>query len=153
MTLLERGLAGTATNVELAANWETAAHDLLLEKGLHERVKRLRGDFVDIASSIPNADLVILNRVVCCYPDWRTLLGSAVSRTDRCLVMSFPRPWSRSLLWIENLLHRLRGRSFRAYVHPPEAMIGSLISFGFQVEAEAASLVWRTVLLARGAHS
>ena len=38
------------------------------------------GDFADPALSAEPADLVVLDRVVCCYPDWRALLSNAAQR-------------------------------------------------------------------------
>lgn len=147
VALIESGLVSTATNVELATNWEEAAEALLQSRGLSNRVTRLCGDFVDVVDTVPRADVVILNRVVCCYLDWRALLSGAGSRTERYLVITFPRSWFRGVVRIENLLHRMRGRSFRGFVHPPKAMIGMLVSSGFHLVADQRTPVWRMVIL------
>jgi magnesium-protoporphyrin O-methyltransferase len=149
VAMLENGLAESATNVELAGNWEKEAARLLEERGLRDRVTRLRGDFVQLAPTLPIADVVILNRVVCCYPRWRDLLSHAGSLAKRHLIVTFPRPGMRALVGIENLYHRLRARSFRAFVHPAKAMMGLLTQSGFHARADHRSLVWRTVLVSR----
>lgn len=149
VVMLESGLADFATNVDLATNWEREALALLAERGLQDRVTRVCGDFVELAPTLPRADLVILNKVVCCYPDWRALLGHASSRASTHLVFSFPRPWLRPVLWIENFLHRVRGRSFRAFIHPAPAMMTLLANSGFHPIADHRSLIWRASLLAR----
>ena len=38
------------------------------------------------------ADVVVLHRVVCCYPDYQRLLGAAASHAGRLLVFSHPPP-------------------------------------------------------------
>ncbi|HJR86296.1 MAG TPA: methyltransferase domain-containing protein [Acidimicrobiia bacterium] len=149
VALLERGLADFATNVDLATNWEREAAALLDERGLQDRVTRVCGDFVQLAPTLPRSDLVILNRVVCCYPDWRALLTHACSRAATHLVFSFPRPWLRPILWIENLFHRVRGRRFRAFIHPAPEMMTLLDNAGFRPIADHRSSVWRTTLVER----
>ena len=67
--LLSRG-ARKATNLEISRGYETEAAALLKRSGMADRVTRR---FVDIATSpeeIESADVVVLHRVVCCYPDY-----------------------------------------------------------------------------------
>lgn len=151
VAMLESGGAASAINIELSPNWETAAQDLLSERGLTDRVTRLSGDFVAEAGSLPRADAVILHRVVCCYPDWNAMLTAAASRADRFVVVTFPRPrlWFRTTVAIENGFHRLRKRQFRAFIHPPSAMMGLLTSSGYPVVADHEGLLWRTVVAGR----
>lgn len=148
VALLERGVAARAMNIELSPNWESAARALLTERGLTDRVTRLNGDFVQEAANLPKADAVILHRVVCCYPDWKAMLTAATSRANRFVVVTFPRPrlGFRATVAIENGLHRLRKRQFRAFIHPPEAMIGVLTSSGFSNVADAQRPLWRTIV-------
>lgn len=151
VSLLESGTASTAINVELARSWEDAAHSLLEERALNERVERIVGDFVDRAEGLPQCDAVILHRVVCCYPDWRALLAASVTRARRLVAMTFPvdRLWIREGVWTVNLICRMRGQSFRAYVHPPRIMIDFLRSNGFVVAFDKPRVVWRTLVATR----
>jgi magnesium-protoporphyrin O-methyltransferase len=148
VALLESGVAASAINIDLSPNWETAAKALLAERGLTDRVTRLSGDFVHEAAGLPKADAVILHQVVCCYPDWKAMLAAAASRANRFVVVTFPRPrlWFRVIAEIENGFHRFRKRQFRAFIHPPEAMIGLLSSSGFSMLADHEGLLWRTAI-------
>ena len=148
VALLESGVAASTVNIDLSPNWETAAKALLSERGLTDRVTRLNGDFVQEAAGLPKADAVILHRVVCCYSDWKAMLTAAASRANHFVVVTFPRPrlWFRAIATIENAFHRLRRRQFRAYIHPPEAMIGLLTSSEFALAADHEELLWRTVV-------
>lgn len=151
VSLLESGTASTAINVELASTWEDAAQSLLEERGLKERVERVVGDFVDRAEGLPQCDAVILHRVVCCYPDWKTLLAASAWKAGRLVAMTFPvdRLWIREGVWMVNLICRIRGQSFRAYVHPPKMMIDFLRSNGFVVAFDDRRVVWRTLVATR----
>jgi O-methyltransferase domain len=152
VALLESGTASSAINVELSKSWEDAARVLLNERGLDERVERVVGDFVDQAPALPPCDGVILHRVVCCYPDWRALLAASTSKATRLIGMTFPahRLWIRAGIRMVNLICRIRGQSFRGYVHPPEQMIQFLRSNGFSVVHDQTRIVWRTVAAVRG---
>jgi hypothetical protein len=110
--------------------------------------------FVDIATSpdeVEPADAVILHRVVCCYPDYHQLLSAAASHARRLLVFSHPPRtlFSRAILGFENLLHRVRGSDFRAFVHPPEAMIAAAQAQGMSVSYRHRGLSWDIVGLER----
>ena len=151
VALLESGVAASAINVDLSPNWETAAQALLAERGLTDRATRLNGDFVHLAASLPKADAVILHQVVCCYPDWKGLLTAAASRANLFVIVTFPRqrPWFTIIAAIENGYHRFRKRQFRAFIHPPEAMIGLLSSLGYAMVADHEGLLWRTAITGR----
>ena len=112
-------------------------------------MRRIRGDFVEVADELVAADAVILHRVVCCYPDWKRLLDAAAAKADRYLAVTFPRPFTKPLLVFENLFHWVRRRQFRAFVHSPDAMIGLLASAGLDQVARHRTWFWQTVLLAR----
>lgn len=148
--LLRRG-AARATNVELSAGWEAAADRLLEGMGLRERVRRVVGDFVEKAGDLPAADVVILHRVICCYPDWERMLAAAASRARRVVAVTVPvdRRATRAAIRAGNLLLRLQGREFRAYVHPPEGMIAALRGDGFDMVVDDRGVVWHTFVARR----
>ena len=148
--LLSRG-ARKATNLEISRNYEPEAAALLERFGMVDRVQRR---FVDIATS-PNAvepaDVVVLHRVVCCYPDYERLLSAAAGHAKRLLVYSHP-PRNlliRMIISCENLLHRLRGSDFRAFVHPPAAMIKTAEAQGMSVSYRHRGVSWHVVGLER----
>jgi 16S rRNA G966 N2-methylase RsmD len=148
--LLSRG-ARKATNLEISRNYEPEAEALLERFGMVDRVQRR---FVDIATS-PNAvepaDVVVLHRVVCCYPDYERLLSAAAGHAKRLLVYSHPPRNSliRMIISCENLLHRLRGSDFRAFVHPPAAMIKTAEAQGMSVSYRHRGVSWHIVGLER----
>ena len=94
---------------------------------------------------------MVLHRVVCCYPDYERLLSAAGSHARRLLVFSHPPDnlVSRGLVGAENLLARLRRRTFRAFVHPAEAMESVLVGTGLDRRYEHRGRAWRVVGLER----
>jgi magnesium-protoporphyrin O-methyltransferase len=145
--LLEDG-ASRATNVELSPSYESAAVELLRERGLDERVDRRLGDFV--TGDAPEADLVVLDRVICCYPDAAALVSAAGRRARRTLVLTYPRygVGARLLVRTVNLWLRLRGCGFRTYAHRPELIVGAAAACGLR-PAQEGGLVWRLIAFER----
>jgi hypothetical protein len=141
---LLRAGAAQVTNVELASSWEAEAGRLLDEHGLRGRVKRVLGDLVEEPGLAGRADVVVLNRVVCCYPDFAGLLRAAGERAGRALVFSHPPPSApvRAGLSVVNAWQRLRGREYRAFVHPPGAMLEVLGQTGLRPLLSERSGVW-----------
>ena len=82
--LLRRG-AARATNLEISVNYEAEAASLLREAGLTHRVSRRLQDIAAAPDDVPQADVVVLHRVVCCYPDYQKLLSAAAGHARRLL--------------------------------------------------------------------
>ena len=150
LELLKTG-AARATNVELATQYESVASELIHERGLDDRVERRLGDFVDEAGTVPAADVVVMNRVVCCYPDADALVAAAADHTRRYLVMTFPvdRWWTRLGLAAENVFFRLRGDTFRAYVHSTSAVLATAQRHGLRPVEHSRGFIWQLVALER----
>jgi hypothetical protein len=148
--LLRRG-AAEAVNVELSPSWEPAAGRLLERSGLGGRVQRRVGDFVALGEELPRADVVVLHRVLCCYPHWPAMLDAALGRSRRLVAVTVPvdRPWTKVVVAAGNALLRLRGRQFRAFVHPTHRVIATMQAGGFRIRSDHAGLVWRTIVAQR----
>jgi 16S rRNA G966 N2-methylase RsmD len=152
LELLRRG-AGTVTNLEISAAYEDEAAQLLESAGLADRVTRR---FLDIAATpdqVGSADVVLLHRVVCCYPDYARLLSAAAGHAERLLVFSHPprNPFTRVSIGFENLVRRLRSNDFRAFVHPPRAMVRVVEAEGLTLRYQHRGLSWTVVGFERAA--
>jgi SAM-dependent methyltransferase len=111
------------------------------------------GDFAVTADSLPDADIVTLDRVVCCYPDVDALLRGAAAWARRMVAFTYPRDkwFVRAAIALENSWYRLRGNPFRAFVHSPERMASVLEAAGFVRAARQAKLQWAFDLYRRPA--
>jgi 2-polyprenyl-3-methyl-5-hydroxy-6-metoxy-1,4-benzoquinol methylase len=143
--MLRRG-AAHATNLELAGTYEAEARRLLDEQGLTDRVTRRLG--VDIArdgDEVEPADIVVLHRVVCCYPDYERLLAAAAEHARRLLVFSYPSHsvLARMVLGAENLSFRMRRLRFRVFAHPPDRMLSVLREHGLRPTVVHRGMAWQ----------
>jgi hypothetical protein len=102
------------------------------------------GDFTVTAATLPDADVVVLDRVVCCYPDVDALLWAASARARRLVAFTYPRDrwYVRAALVLENFWYRLTGNPFRAFIHSPQQMASLLDAAGFVLAARRESLSW-----------
>ena len=112
--------------------------------GLAGRLTRLRLDIARNPDAVSPADVVVLNRVVCCYWDYEGLLSAAGSHARSLLVMSYPtaNPLTRLWLGIENWTNVVRRREFRAYLHNPTAMVAILEREGLHLVMEHHGPTW-----------
>ena len=144
LELLRRG-AASATALELSPAYDEEAARLLAEAGLTDRVRRRLVDIATDPAAVEAADVVVLHRVVCCYPDYAKLLGAAADHTRRALVFSHPprNAVSRAVVATQNLFFRLGGREFRTFAHPPTAMRAVLAEHGLRPLAAPSGRLWR----------
>jgi 2-polyprenyl-3-methyl-5-hydroxy-6-metoxy-1,4-benzoquinol methylase len=151
LELLAAG-AERATNVELSGGYEEAASALLTERGLSDRVDRRVADFVSEGDAVEPHDLVVLHRVICCYPDADALMGAAAEHARRRLVLTYPQEHllMRLGLRVINLWLRVSGCGFRTYVHPVARILGAAEADGLRlVRRERQGFLWESAALVR----
>lgn len=141
--LLRQG-AASATNLEISTHYEDEARRLLDEAGLSGRATRRCLDIATAPEDVEDADVVVLHRVVCCYPDYERLLAAAGSHARQLLVFSYPprNPLTRVALALDTLAQRLRRNEFRGFVHPPHAMVAVLEAQGLTLRFQHHGIAW-----------
>jgi hypothetical protein len=144
LQLLDAG-AARATNIELSGGYEDAAAELLAGRHVERRV----GDFVG-EETAPH-DVVVMHRVVCCYPDAGTLVGKGAANAHRRLLLTYPRErWfirfgSRAV----NAFLALRRCGFRTYVHPVAGIDAAADAEGLRLERRVSHTLWESALFVR----
>jgi magnesium-protoporphyrin O-methyltransferase len=121
--LMDAGVSH-ATSVDASAPYLDAAREESQRRGHAGRATYLHGDFVELAESVPPAEIVTLDRVINVYPDWERLAGLAAARADRLYCLVHPRDTRmvRLVIFGMNLLVRLLRMPVRAAVRPPDAI-------------------------------
>ena len=129
LTLLAEG-AARASLVEVSRDYLEAARFLAEVRGVGEKMALLRGDFV--ATETAPADIVLLDRVVCCYPDVRALLTKAARHSEGLLVLTYPkpRPFIKLFRTLLNTGMRVFGRAYRFYLHDEAQIFEAAMSSG-----------------------
>jgi SAM-dependent methyltransferase len=151
LELLQAG-AERATSIELSGAYEAEAEALLAERGVADRVDRRVGDFVADAGTVAAHDVVVLHRVICCYPDVDALVGEAADHARRTLLLTYPRDRAlvRAGLRVVNVWLRLSRCGFRTYAHRVERIVAVAAEHGLTVEARDRSHpIWESAALSR----
>ena len=148
--LLQAGAARTV-NVELSPAYDPYAEELLRATSLEGRADRRLLDFAEQSEQLGAADVVVLNRVVCCYPDYERLVGAAADHARAQLLLTFPRGtwWIRLGIGTINALQRLRRQAFRVYAHAPAAIVAVATSRGLDVTTRERGRLWELVAFER----
>ncbi len=148
--MLKAGVA-TATNIELSQAYEAAATGLAADEGLSDRMARRFGDFVEIQSEVGPAEIVILNRVICCYPFMDRMMTAATGKTVRFLALVYPRQkWFTKLaIRLGNGFCALRGVAFRAFVHPVVEIERIATGSGMVAKHKSNDFIWQGVVFER----
>jgi magnesium-protoporphyrin O-methyltransferase len=150
LELFRRG-AASALIVELSHGYDEEAKALAREAGAEQRIERRHGDFAETETGIDPADVVVMHRVVCCYPDPDLLVGAAARHARRLLALSFPRDtwWLRIGFRLVNVWCRLTG-GIEAFVRPPAEVLRAAEAEGLRLAVqERASRVWRVAVFER----
>jgi 2-polyprenyl-3-methyl-5-hydroxy-6-metoxy-1,4-benzoquinol methylase len=148
---LLRAGAARAVNLELSTGYDDEARRLAEEFSVADRLERRIHDIAAAPEAVEPADVVVMHRVVCCYPDYERLLGAAADHARRLLVFSYPprNVLSRAFMTVANAFQALLRRDFRSYTHPPGAMLAVLDRRGFRRTHEHHGAIWQIAGLER----
>ena len=143
--LLERG-ARSAIGIDLAPKMLTEARDWAAQRGLADRTEYVEGDFVDLKDDIAPADVTLMDKVVCCYPDADKLVHASLEKTRKVFALTYPRDrWFVKFgMNTMALVFRLLRSDFRPYVHDPTKIESWISNRDFRKEYQDMTAVWLT---------
>jgi len=141
--LLDRGVA-RAVVVDASAAYLAVASEEAARRGRSPITEFVHGDFINVSDHLPPADVVALDRVVCCYPLYEPLLEHALRHATRGFAVSYPRDlwYIRVGVWFENALRRWRANPFRMFVHPASRMEILVRGAGFELVSRRRTWMW-----------
>jgi ubiquinone/menaquinone biosynthesis C-methylase UbiE len=146
-------LAGVtqATDVDASSAYVKVARREAERRGFAERVRFVHGNFVELAEQVQPADIVTLDRVICCYPDMDRLVELSAQRARKLYGLVYPRnTWCVKIgLTILNLFFKLQKNPFRTFQHPSQAVEAIVQRHGFKQVYQGHTLVWNVVLYDR----
>jgi magnesium-protoporphyrin O-methyltransferase len=149
--LLGRG-AARAVHVDASTAYLAQAREESARRDHQDRMDFVHGDFVAVAGSLAPAEVVTLDRVICCYPDMRRLVGLAAERATRLLGAVYPRAvwWVRFGVAAGNVVLRIQRSAFRIFAHEPRDIDATLREAGLEQRFRRRTLSWEIVVYGRG---
>lgn len=139
------------TDVDASRAYLALARQEAEKRGYAADAQYIHGDFVALAERLAPADIVTLDRVVCCYPDMEALVANAAAKTKRFLGLVYPRDgwWMKIGVALLNLYPQLRGDPFRSYIHPTAGVEGIITANGLRKIEHHNGALWQVVVFAR----
>jgi SAM-dependent methyltransferase len=150
--LLKAG-ASRVTGMDLSPDNIAAARQMASEDGSPGRIEFHVGNAA--TADLAPHDVVVHHRVICCYPDPNGLLDNSIAVAGSVYGLSMPRSsgiiglFVRIALRFENLLHMVKGRGFRAYVHDERFVHEILRAAGFRLQGRSNRLGWFAAVYAK----
>lgn len=148
---LLKDVAREATHVDASSAYLKVATEEAKRLGHEAQVKFIHADFTDVAGELPQADVVTLDRVVCCYPNFRELLKAASSMSRKAIALTYPREtwYIKMVMSMMNFFQRVRRDPFRVFVHPVAEMERLLNEEGLKRVSTRRLFVWEMSLYQR----
>ncbi|MEZ0240570.1 MAG: class I SAM-dependent methyltransferase [Chloroflexota bacterium] len=152
LELLAAGAASTVS-VDASTDFVAVARAEAERRGFADRTRHLAGDFVALADELDPADVVTLDKVVCCYRDFAVLIDRSASHARRMLGLVYPRDasWVRAIARIMNLGYRLFRRPTRFHIHPQDQVDRLIRDAGFEAHPVQRGVVWQVVVYDKAA--
>ena len=140
-----------AVHVDASAAHMAAAREETERRGHSDRVAFVHGDFVAIADELAAANVVTLDRVICCYHDMEGLVSCSGAKARRLYGAVYPRDvgWMRIGIAAINVVQRIKRSPFRVFLHRPQAIDTSLRALGLERRSVQRTVGWEVVVYER----
>jgi 2-polyprenyl-3-methyl-5-hydroxy-6-metoxy-1,4-benzoquinol methylase len=150
LALLKQG-AARATAVDASEGMLNAAMHFGQQQGVGEQVTYIHGDFVHAAGGISEADITVMDKVVCCYEDVIGLIDASTAKTKHLLALTHPRDnlIGRVMFKAGILLAKLFRSSFHPFWHDWGSMREHVVAKGFRLVHQDSTPFWQAVVFER----
>ncbi len=141
----------TAVHVDASTAYLQTAQIEAKRRGHFERITYQHGDFVDLAADLETADIVTLDRVICCYHDMPSLVNAAAAKANKYIGLVYPRDtwWLRAASRLPNFGLWLFRNPFRIFVHATHEVEAILNQHGFRRQLHQRTFLWQSMLYGR----
>lgn len=148
--LLKAGIR-QATNLEASSAYLEACQMEAERQGFDTKIQHIHGDFANMHGA-PSADIVTLERVICCYPDMPGLVTQSCEKAKQLLGLVYPHEawWVKiGMALIYNLALSLSRSQFRVFLHSTQKVDALIRSRGFERQFFQITGPWQVVVYQR----
>src|SRR5687768_17139075 len=131
--LLE-GPVSRAIHVDASSAQVAVARAETGQRGHGARVEFVQADFVSVADTMAVADVVTLDRVICCHGDMIGLVSRSGAKAGVLYGAVYPlqTTWTRLGISAINAFQRVRRSAFRVFLHDPSSIDLALRDAGLE---------------------
>jgi SAM-dependent methyltransferase len=139
--------ASASVGIDLSPEMIKAANQLADSLGMSDRAKFIVGNAADV--HIPTSDIVVLDKMLCCFPDAEAILKNAMAACNETVAFVVPRDQGLFLIplrigvYFKNLVERIRGKKVGwLYLHSLGRIDSMIQTSGFIYKKRAPSGFW-----------
>ena len=137
--------ASSGTSIEASPAYIDLVKEEIHKNNLAELIDFKHGDFTAIASDVNSADIVTLDKVICCYDDMSELVRLSSKLSRKIYAIIYPRDvwWTKLALPFINFYPIIKGSPFRVFIHPTKKVEEIIIRNGLKRDYYATTLFWQ----------
>ena len=138
-------LGGTQTiGVDASSGYTVLAQEHAAKNNLQENTRYLIGDFTANEDEIPLVDHITLDKVICCYPDYKAILMLACKKSTHTLSLSYPMDGFIAEIFrgFTVLSMKIMRNPFKPYIHRVASVRELIVENGFTLNEHALAFPW-----------
>jgi len=151
---LELLLAGAASArvIDAAPGMIESARRLAGQLALSEKMEFQAAEFLSVADTQPEADIILLDKVLCCFEDPQKLIKASAPKARLLYAVSFPRDnvIAKFVFKGTAFLGKLLRWSFYPCYHAPSTLSRWINDEGFSEAFSARTPIWQILVFRRG---
>lgn len=138
-------------DVDASLGYLNVAESYAIENGYMDKAQFILGDFVDKSPEISDCDFVTLDKVVCCYPDYKALLEKAMQKCNGTIGLTYPLSGfiPKLIAQFNKLYFMIKKNPFRTYIHSPKEIEHFIEGHGFKIINKSISFPWHVQIYRR----
>jgi magnesium-protoporphyrin O-methyltransferase len=147
--LLGNGI-NQAYYIEISDAYSEAFKERVVAKSMEKQVNILTGDFTEHHPNLPDVDVVTMDKVICCYQDYRPLVKLSLKKARKLYAYTIPRDlwWVKAVNKVESLI-KYFGNYLRTHIHPTAEIEEMVVSQGFRKIYQKTHREWLTVIYSK----
>ena len=137
--------ASSGTSIEASPAYIDLVKEEIHKNNLAEIIDFKHGDFTAIVSDVDSADIVTLDKVICCYDNMSELVRLSSKLSRKIYAVIYPRDvwWTKLALPFINFYPIIKGSPFRVFIHPTKKVEEIIIRNGLKRDYYATTLFWQ----------
>ncbi len=143
---------GEATmHIDASQSYLLTAEQYASEHNFADRTSFVFGDFVEKAGELASYDYITLDKVICCYPDYKSLLREATKKCHNSIAVTYPFGGfiSRLIASFNKIYFYVKKNPFRTYIHSPKEIERFILTQGFEIKEKCKSFPWHVQIYRR----
>ena len=145
---LQKQGVGPSYYMDISESYSAVFQHQVNNQSLENKINVHTGDFTEKHHLIPDTDVVALDKVLCCYQDFKQLLSLSLDKAGRIFAYTVPDDvwWVRFIHQIETALKQLFTKHLITYIHPVDQIESQVVAKGFQKVFQKSHTGWLTVV-------